>query len=109
VVGAAGSVGAACAAGLVLGGVMGGLTLAQKSTVDAHCKGLDCDPTGFDALDQARTFGTVSTIGLAAGGGLAAIGAILFLTAPKPKTGVTANIRAGVGPGGAFLSLRGEF
>jgi hypothetical protein len=99
------------AAGLVLGGVMGGLALGGKGTVDQHCTGLACDATGFDALEQARLFGTVSTIGFAAGGALALTGGILFLTAPRAqaKTGVSANVRAAVGPGALFFTLQGDF
>ncbi|MEZ4309040.1 MAG: hypothetical protein R3F14_13465 [Polyangiaceae bacterium] len=54
-------------AGLVVGGVMGGLALSAKSDVDAHCPDLKCDATGSSALSQGRTTGLVSTIGLGVG------------------------------------------
>jgi hypothetical protein len=62
------------AAGLAFGGAMGGLAVVQKGVVDEQCRGLDCGPTGIDAVDKGRLFGDLSTIGLAAGGALAVTG-----------------------------------
>lgn len=99
------------AAGLALGGVMGGLAVGQKGVVDEHCNGLDCDQVGMDAVSSGRTFGNMSTIGLAAGGAIAAAGAVILLTAPKskPKTGFVTRFGGNAFVGGAFLSIDGEF
>jgi hypothetical protein len=99
------------AAGLAFGGVMGGLAFGQKGIVQEHCKGLDCDPTGLDGVNQGRTFGNMSTIGLAAGGVMAATGLVLVLTAPKskPKTGWITGIGGTASIDGAFLSVEGQF
>jgi hypothetical protein len=79
----AGGVGAA---GLIVGGVMGGLALGQKAKVDQHCAALVCDHEGQLAVGSGRSFALVSSIGV--GVGIAGIGAavILYLTAPsRPK------------------------
>lgn len=98
-------------AGLILGGTMGGLTLAEKSTVDD-----ECDPEtkvcrsqeGIDAVDSAQTTGLVSTIGFAAGGACLGTAIIVFFTAPSapddaPKVGFD------FGPSGGSISLSGRF
>jgi hypothetical protein len=108
-------------AGLVLGGVMGGLTLGKKGTIADHCgtkvgskDATACDPTGLDAASSGKTLALVSTIGF--GVGLAGIGtaAVLLLTEPKrAKPADTASrrwITAGVleaGPAGAMVGARG--
>ncbi len=110
-------------AGLALGGVMGGLTLAKKGTIDEHCgKGINssdetlCDQTGLDAANGAKTFGLVSTLGLAVGLAGVATSAVLLLTEPRKTT--TANaahgrwISAGVlsvGPSGGMVGAQGAW
>ncbi|MEO5730130.1 MAG: hypothetical protein ABI134_24865 [Byssovorax sp.] len=110
-------------AGLVLGGVMGGLTLGKKSTIEAHCgKGigapseLDCDQTGLDAAGSAKTLGLVSTIGFAAGLAGVVTATVLLLTEPKPAKPTTGArgpwISADVlsaGLTGATLGAHGSF
>lgn len=99
------------AAGLIFGGVMGGLAVGKKNIVDEHCTGLNCDADGFDAVNQGRTFGNLSTVGFAAGGVLAAVGAVLIITAPKstPKTSWLTGIGATATAGGAFVGVEGRF
>lgn len=120
---AAYAIGGVGVAGLVLGGVMGGLTLGKKSTIESHCgkaigalSELDCDKIGLDAAGSANTLGLVSTIGFAAG--LAGVGAavVLLLTEPKPAKPTTGArgpwISADVlsaGPTGATLGAHGSF
>jgi hypothetical protein len=117
------AIGGVGVAGLVLGGVMGGLVLGKKPTIAAHCmspiSGSDqvfCDQTGVDAGNSANTLGLVSTIGFAAG--LAGVGTavVLLLTEPKPAkptTGargpwISADVLS-VGPTGATLGAHGSF
>ncbi|WP_437681112.1 tetratricopeptide repeat protein [Sorangium sp. So ce131] len=116
----AGGVGAA---GLILGGVMGALTLGKQGVVDKHCGSAigstdetACDPTGLEAAESASTTGLVSTIGF--GVGLAGLGtaAVLYLTEPKPAApaaGAAARrIHVGVleaGPSGVVLGAKGAW
>lgn len=99
------------AAGLIFGGVMGVLAVGKKNIVDEHCTGLNCDADGFAAVNQGRTFGNSSTVGFAAGGVLAAVGAVLIITAPKssPKTSWLTGIGATATAGGAFVGMEGRF
>lgn len=110
-------------AGLVVGGVLGALTLGKKSIVDEHCgSGIHstdetaCDATGLDATESASSLGLVSTIGF--GVALAGIGAaaVLYWTEPKqanpPTSAATRWISAGVltaGPTGAVLGAQGTW
>jgi len=111
--------GGAGALGIVLGGIMGAVTIAQKGTVSDHCDAdLRCDDQGLSAVNTAQTTGLVSTIGF--GVGIAGLGAaaILFFTDPsrsqKPTAAKTSARR--VSPGvlsvdrsGAVLGLEGGF
>ena len=117
------AIGGVGVAGLVLGGVMGGLVLGKKPTIAAHCmspvNGSDqvfCDQIGVDAGNSAKTLGLVSTIGFAAG--LAGVGTAVVLLLDehrpaKPTTGVRGPwISADVlsaGPTGATLGAHGSF
>lgn len=118
-------IGGVGAAGLVLGGVMGGLALGKKGAINDHCGSAigqadeaACDPTGLEAADSVKTLGLVSTIGF--GVGLAGIGTavVLLLTEPSAPTAKDASARrrlrlsAGVlsaGPEGAVLGARGSW
>jgi hypothetical protein len=114
--------GGAGVAGLVLGGVMGGLTLGKKEVIADHCGGAArsndataCDQKGLDVTSSASTTALVSTIGFGvAAAGLGAAAALL-LTEPaaKPTKGAagrwTAEGVLNAGPTGAVLGLRGSF
>lgn len=105
-------------AGLLLGGIMGGLTLAKKGTITSNCGiggvSTDCNHTGNMAWDSAQKTGLVSTIGC--GVGLAGIGtaAVLWLTAPAPDKSAVAvsppQVRVGLlaeEETGAVVGVRG--
>jgi hypothetical protein len=108
-------------AGLVLGGVMGGLALGKKGTVTDHCGSAiaqkdkaACDSIGFEAVKAGRTVALVSTVGLAAGGAAIGTAVVLLLTEPKrakPKEGSSGGWRAApalqVGSDGALVGVRG--
>jgi hypothetical protein len=115
-----GSVGVAA---LAFGGVMGGLTLGKKGIANQHCgaaiKSSDengCDRAGLDAVSSGKTFGLMSTVGLAAG--LAGFGAAVILhltesTPPKPTARsrdrwISAAILS-VDPTGAAVGARGAW
>lgn len=75
-------------AGLVVGGVFGGLTLSKvaDSKADDHCVGSDpvkCDATGLALRKDADTLANVSNIGFAVGGAALVAGVVVFLTAPS--------------------------
>lgn len=109
------------AAGLVLGGVMGGLALGEKGTVSEHCgSGIGskdkaaCDPVGLDAVNRGRTLALVGTIGFGVGAAGIGAAAVLLLTEPKRAKPADAAgrrwITAGVlqvGPSGAVAGVRG--
>jgi hypothetical protein len=113
---------------LLVGGITGGLTLAKKGTINAHCNGTSCDHDGKVAADSARTTGLVSTIGFAAGGAALVTGVVLLLTAPKktedkaaalftmgpqaaPYPGLAPRAQCDIdaGPGGFSVRVKGVF
>lgn len=98
-------VGGAGVAGLVVGGIFGGLTLASWSSANGACPSHDnCSATATSQRQSAVTDSTVSDVALIVGGVLVATGVTLYLTAPKghvPGAGLS------VGPG--RLSLEGSF
>lgn len=99
-------------AGLVVGGVFGAQTMSKWSDAKSnHCTGPSgsrvCDDTGVTEASDARTAGTISTIGFVVGGVGIAGAAILWATAPSH--GASVAIRPAVGPGVAALSAAGTF
>lgn len=99
-------VGGAGLASLVIGIVSGALTIAKKSTVDAHClKG--CDDTAREAATAGKRLSTISTVTFIAGGAGLATGLTLVLVSPSGRPAAT--VTAGASPGGGSLTLRGVF
>jgi hypothetical protein len=99
-------------ASLLVSAITGGLTLAKKSTVDAHCPNKACDQVGFDAVSAGATLGKVNLatfiIGLVAAGG----GVALVLTSGDAKSdeGKTdARWIPALSPTGAGLTFRQRF
>ncbi len=99
---------------------MGGVALARKSVVDAHCDvggvAEACDHDGKAAADQLGTFALASTLGFVAGGALAVASVVLFATepaSPRPAKSATARrLELGVVPArgaGASMLLRGAW
>lgn len=112
--------GGAGLAGLVLGGVMGGVALSKKGVVDGHCNvggvAEACDHDGKAAADTLHTFALASTVGFVAGGALAVASVVLFATEPAPPKPATSaaswRIELGVAPtrgAGATMLLRGSW
>ncbi len=108
-------VGGVGVAGLIVGGVFGGLAASGKSKLAGECPGNVC-PTGAAADDLASAKGkaTISTIGVAAGGALLATGIVLFVVsgskgeAPKDEAPRAAFIPV-FGPQGGGFSFTGSF
>jgi hypothetical protein len=95
-------------AGLAAGAAAGVAAVVENGGAHKHCyqAGAACDQQGADQGASAKTAATVSTIALAAGGGLLVTGVILFFTAPsKPRTGAlpTGAVRLAAGPGSVQL------
>jgi hypothetical protein len=91
-------------AGVIVGGISGLVALGKKSDLDGnpHCQNNRCAPSESDAVDSYNSLRTVSSIGLFAGAGVAAVGAVLLVTAPSG-----ASAQAFVGP--RSVGVRGNF
>lgn len=99
---AAFALGGVGAAGLILGAVTGGLMLAQMDAINAGCKDNGdgvalCTEEGAAAGNNAKTFGLIATVGLAAGAALAGTAIVLFVTEPRA---IKAQSAEGGAPGG---------
>lgn len=123
---AAYAIGGVGVAGLVVGGVMGGLALGKKAIINDNCgPGVDpkhpidataCKPAGLTAAASVKPLGLGSTVGFAVG--LAGVGTAIVLiltehrTAP-PATGargpwISANVLS-LGPEGAIVEAHGSW
>lgn len=96
-------------AALVLGGVTGGLAFAQKGTVDANCPDRVCNEKGASALDQGRTMGLISTVGVGVGAAGLITGAVLLFTDSGPSKPRSVGASVDIGPSGGMLRLKGAF
>jgi hypothetical protein len=95
----------ASGAGLILGGVTGGLAIGKHGDLATACpKG--CPPSQQANLDSFHTLATLSTVGFILGGAGAAAGTILLLTAPKKPVN-DPRVTPVVGPG--YLGAKGTF
>jgi hypothetical protein len=98
------------AAGIGLGTVFGVMAFSETDKVQGQCDGNRCPPDVQDALDTAKTNGTVSTIAFVVGGVGVAAGVVLLLTSggsSKPDTGADeVSLRPWVGPGSAGINGR---
>jgi len=92
------------AAGLIMGGVTGGLAISTKKQADTQCPDFACSPDGLQLVKKGRTMATLSTVGVAVGGAGIAAGVILLLTRPKPKN-IGMNVSAD--PNGFSLTIDG--
>lgn len=93
--------------GLAIGGVFGAKALSLNAQSNEHCVDNACEPEAYDQRTEARRAGNLSTVFVATGVGLAAVGITLFvLGAPDDPEG-TASITAI--PGGALSRLRIRF
>jgi hypothetical protein len=103
-------------AGIILGGVMGGLALGKKSEIAKNCnfpgdpKG--CSDTGLAVVDSAKTSALVSTVGFGVGAAGVVAAGVLLLTEPKRAAGEARGVRAGVlsaGREGVTVGLQGAW
>lgn len=95
---------AAGGAGLVLGGVAGGLAYSKKTELDDTGKCTNGCPSSLaEDVDQLHLYRPLSTAGFIAGGVLTGLGVVLWVTAPT-KGG--AETRAQLTPNGVLLAGR---
>ena len=112
---AAFAVGGVGAAGLIVGGIFGGLALGSKSTLTKECPNSVCNTqAGKDARASAGTQALVSTVSLSVGGAALATGVVLFVLstrggAPKSDDAPKTSLVPSFGPGGGGLTLVGSF
>lgn len=71
------------AAGIVAGGITGGMALQKKSNLD--CPDNHCAGTQKDDLDSAKSLALVSTLGFAVGIPAVAVGTVLLLTSSSSE------------------------
>lgn len=86
------------AVALAVGATFGALTFERASELESRCSTYpQCNSSDRDALtaidDDARTFGTISTVGFVAGGALVVAGAVLFFTSPSGTRAIAPSAR----------------
>jgi hypothetical protein len=91
--------------GLGVGTIFGLKAMSKHSDANAKCPGACNDQAGVELWNDARTAGTISTIGFVVGGVGLATGTILWLTAKTPSRNTA--LEAGVGPGS--IQIRGTW
>ena len=92
-------------AGVIVGGVFGGLAIGKKNDAAPMCLPdfSKCTSAGKAIVDDGLTFANVSTVAFIAGGVLAATGLVIFLVAPSSKERVAVSIAPnGILVGGTF-------
>ena len=99
------------AAGLVVGGITGGLAIAKRNSFVAECGGTNhcasnLQPLYERDLDTFHALATTSTVAFLAGGALAAGGMVLWLTTPTPASS-SVHLTPMLGPG--YLGASGRF
>jgi len=114
---AAYAVGGLGVAGLVVGGVFGGLALSAKSTLAGECPKNVCS-TGKAQSDRAAaaTKALVSTLGVSIGGAALVTGVVLFVVSrpsaksdEAPAAAPRTSLLPSFGPDGGRLTLTGSF
>jgi len=92
---------AAGGAGLVVGAITGILAIGAHDDLEKKCPTGVCPRSEQPSIDGFHALGTASTVGLVAGGVLAAAGAVVFFTAPRVALGARVQVTPFVGVGAA--------
>jgi len=81
-------------AGLIIGGVTGGVAISKKGALDdaPGCTGNACPTNQQSKVDSYNSMRTLSSVGFIAGGVMAAAGIVLVLTAPSPQPSPSAAL-----------------
>lgn len=101
------AVGSVGLGGLVAGAILGLRALSLNGASSLHCAADHCDRRGVDLRDDARGFGTASTVTFAIAGAAILGGVILYATAPA---GRRAAVAWSLQPGrGAAVAIGGAW
>jgi hypothetical protein len=101
---------ATSAAGLVTGTIAGALALSTKHTAESGCSEGQCPPSTWEALDQAHSYATVSTVGFATFGAALGLGFTSLALAPSQdgaSNGSGVRVRPTIGFG--YARIEGTF
>jgi hypothetical protein len=93
------------AAGLVVGGVTGGLVISKHGQLQKECPGGTCYGMARDDLAGYHALGTASTVGFVVGGALLATGIVLVATAPSSSSPAVRARVVPFGPHAGFVAL----
>ena len=103
-------IGGAGVAGIVVGAIVGIAAKARYDAATSSCNGNVCPSMiGLDELDSAASMARAATITLVAGAAALAGGAVVFFTAPRPKTTSAPSLGLGPAVQGAGLAVAGRF
>jgi hypothetical protein len=97
-------------AGLIVGGVFGGLALGKKSSLDSACQPKSACPASSQGdIDALNTDATIATVGFAVGGAAVVAGGIWFFAGgrSKPKPAAPSArlvVHPYIGPGSAGVT-----
>jgi hypothetical protein len=98
------------AAGLVTGGITGGLFLRKRADLSDECEGLKCRRESGKKIETYRSFGTASAVGMAVGVAGLGAGLVMLLTEPKAEeTASNAKLRVRPLIGLGVLGAEGTF
>jgi len=95
-------------AGLVVGGITGGLAMSEANRFEDECGGSHCPPELQDDVDKAKVLGTVSTTSFIIGGAAALVGIGMAIKGATQSSGTESarqqpSFHLGVGPGSLLV------
>lgn len=96
-------------AGLVAGGVTGGLALRVRSDLKSACHGEICSSASDKKIGKYHMYGTISAIGLGVGVAGLGTGLLLLLTEPEAEDHASAGLRVRPLLGLGVLGAEGTF
>ena len=99
------------AAGLLVGGLTGGLSVSKAGDAKEGCVDKHCPRGNQDAADSSRTFGTISTIGIGVGIVGVGVGVGVYGLLAGSKRASTATRGTNLTPiiGASSLGFQGQF
>jgi serine/threonine-protein kinase len=93
--------------GIGVGSYFGAVAMSDEKKADHECSPTQCDTqTELNHSTDAHHHATISNIAFATGGGLLAVGAVVFFTAPKKSSSV--GVTPIFAPGFAGVSIGGR-
>lgn len=90
--------------GLVAGSITGVMHLSKTSTLKSACPNGKCPSSIADDYDQAKTYGTISTISFVVAGVGAAVGVVGLLLPRKPPTAGAVHVTPWISVGMAGVA-----